>query len=43
MMNRRPRRILGYRTPEEVEKEWNLTRRRAAWRETMAGEAVKAA
>lgn len=35
LMNRRPRRILGYRTPEEVEKEWNLTRRRAAWKETM--------
>ncbi len=35
MMNRRPRKILGYRTPEEVEKEWNLTRRREAWKETM--------
>ncbi len=43
MMNRRPRRILGYRTPEEVEKEWNLTRRRAAWKETMAGAGGKAA
>ncbi len=38
-MNRRPRKILGYRTPQEVEKEWNLTRRRAAWKKTMAGEA----
>ena len=37
LMNRRPRKILGYRTPEEVEKEWNLTSRRAAWKETMAG------
>ena len=27
MMNRRPRKILGYRTPQEVDKEWNLTRR----------------
>lgn len=42
MMNRRPRKILGYRTPEEVEKEWNLTRRRSAWKETMAKVPVKA-
>jgi transposase, IS30 family len=42
-MNRKPRRILGYRTPEEVEKEWNLTRRRSAWKETMARLPVKAA
>jgi IS30 family transposase len=35
LMNRKPRKILGYRTPDEVEKEWNLTRRRAAWKETM--------
>ena len=43
LMNRKPRRILGYRTPEEVEKEWNLTRRRSAWKETMAKVPVKAA
>ena len=43
MMNRRPRKILGYRTPQEVDKEWNLTRRRAAWKKTMAGEAKEAA
>jgi len=42
LMNQRPRRILGYRTPEEVEKEWNLSRRRRAWKETM-GAAKKAA
>ena len=43
LMNRKPRRILGYRTPEEVEKEWNLTRRRSAWKQTMAKVLVKAA
>ena len=37
LMNRRPRKMLGYRTPEEVEKEWTLTKRSAAWKETMAG------
>lgn len=42
LMNQRPRRILGYRTPEEVEKEWNLGRRRSAWKATM-GAAKKAA
>lgn len=42
LMNQRPRRILGYRTPTEVEKEWNLGRRRSAWKATM-GDAKKAA
>jgi transposase, IS30 family len=42
-MNRRPRKILGYRTPQEVDQEWNLTRRRAAWKKTMAGGAKEAA
>lgn len=43
LMNRRPRKILGYRTPEEVEKEWNLKRRRSAWKETMAKAPARAA
>ena len=43
LMNRRPRKILGYRTPEEVENEWNLTRRRKAWKATMAIVADQAA
>ena len=43
IMNRKPRKILGYRTPDEVEKEWNLTRRRAAWKETMASGPAQAA
>jgi IS30 family transposase len=43
VMNRKPRKILGYRTPDEVEKEWNLTRRRAAWKETMASGPAQAA
>jgi transposase, IS30 family len=43
LMNGRPRKILGYRTPDEVEKEWNLTRRRKAWKETMAKKSEPAA
>ena len=43
LMNRKPRKILGYRTPNEVEKEWNLTRRRDAWKETMASGPAAAA
>lgn len=43
LMNSRPRKILGYRTPDEVEKEWNLTRRKTAWKETMREESDKAA
>lgn len=43
LMNRKPRKILGYRTPDEVEKEWSLTRRRTAWKETMASGPAKVA
>ena len=43
LMNRKPRKILGYRTPDEVEKEWNLTRRRAAWKQTMTSGPAQAA
>jgi IS30 family transposase len=43
LMNCKPRKILGYRTPNEVEKEWNLTRRRGAWKETMASGVAPAA
>ena len=43
VMNRKPRKILGYRTPDEVEKEWDPTRRRRSWKETMAVNPVVAA
>lgn len=43
LMNHRPRKILNYKTPAEVEKEWPIERRRAAWKETMAGLPSKAA
>ena len=41
IMNGKPRKILGYRTPNEVEKEWDPMRRRRSWKETMAVNSVK--
>jgi transposase, IS30 family len=37
LMNKTPRRILGYKTPNEVELEWSAGRRKKAWAVTMAG------
>ena len=34
--NRKPRKILGYRTPVEIEMECDPRRRRRRWKETMA-------
>ena len=35
VMNRELRKILGYRKPDEIEKEWDPRRRRRSWKETM--------
>ena len=43
LMNHRPRKILNYRTPAEVEKEWKIKRRKAAWKQTMGESPSKAA
>jgi transposase, IS30 family len=44
LMNKTPRRSLGYKTPNEVELEWSAFRRKAAWAVTMgAAPKVRAA
>jgi IS30 family transposase len=37
LMNKTPRRSLGYKTPNEVDLEWSASRRKGAWAVTMAG------
>jgi transposase, IS30 family len=43
LMNNKPRKILGYKTPNEVEKEWPLKLRKEAWKKTMASSPDQAA